>query len=226
MRGDQYVAAQNGAVRLAERDLERYLRTIDHLPPERMGIALLEFWPALVRRYGEVTATVAADRFEDLTGMGAVLAPPLSPERVGKAGGWAALPLKEGDFQSAMGRFSLLTDELVKQPGRDTIIESVRKQRIRVARVPTGAKTCAFCVMLASRGAVYHTEAAALAASHGKCDCRLEPVVDDSDMARLKAEGYDPNHYGRVYQDNVKTTNGRVDTKATLAAIRESEGSN
>ena len=53
MRGDQYVAAQNGAVRLAERDLERYLRTIDHLPPERMGIALLEFWPALVARYGE-----------------------------------------------------------------------------------------------------------------------------------------------------------------------------
>lgn len=215
MRADQYVSAQNGAVRLAERDLQRAWE----------AGRLRELWPLLIARYGEVTATLAADRFETLTGMGAVMVDPIPVGKLNARMEWGLTPAIHGDGDAALARLMLLTDELVKQPGRDTIAASARKRKIRVARVPTGDKTCAWCLMLASRGAVFGSEATALAASHGKCDCRLEPVVDDSDLRRLKAEGYDLDRYQRTYADNIVRSKGVVDPKATLAAIRESEGS-
>lgn len=41
----------------------------------------------------------------------------------------------------------------------------------RYARVPTGSKTCAWCMMLASRGAMYYSEDTAKAGNHNNCDC-------------------------------------------------------
>lgn len=58
------------------------------------------------------------------------------------------------------------------------------------ARVPTGAETCEFCIMLASRGFVYHSEETASHA-HANCDCRIVPSWDKSPTA----QGYDPDAY-------------------------------
>jgi len=58
------------------------------------------------------------------------------------------------------------------------------------ARIPTGAETCPFCIMLASRGFVYHSEETASHA-HAHCDCRVVPSWDKSP----KAQGYDPDAY-------------------------------
>lgn len=60
----------------------------------------------------------------------------------------------------------------------------------RWARIPTGAETCQFCIMLASRGFVYHSEETASHA-HAHCDCRITPSWDKSP----KAQGYDPDAY-------------------------------
>ena len=60
----------------------------------------------------------------------------------------------------------------------------------RWARVPTGAETCQFCIMLASRGFVYHSEETASHA-HAHCDCRVIPSWDKSPLA----QGYDPDKY-------------------------------
>ena len=57
------------------------------------------------------------------------------------------------------------------------------------ARVPRGATTCAFCMMLASRGFVYYTAntAGALMQYHHHCDCAIVPAFNRSpDIA-----GYD-----------------------------------
>ncbi|MBF6063024.1 hypothetical protein IU500_12390 [Nocardia terpenica] len=53
------------------------------------------------------------------------------------------------------------------------------------ARMLTGADNCALCVVLASRGAVYHTRRTALYKRNGdpyhlKCDCIAVPVFDRS----------------------------------------------
>lgn len=54
---------------------------------------------------------------------------------------------------------------------------------LRWARVPTGEYTCAFCLVLASRGAVYHSESSAQlnGFDHDGCDCLIVPVYDEDD---------------------------------------------
>jgi len=46
---------------------------------------------------------------------------------------------------------------------------------VAYARVPTGARTCAYCMMLASRGFAYHAESTAQAGDHRNCDCLIVP---------------------------------------------------
>ena len=46
---------------------------------------------------------------------------------------------------------------------------------VAYARVPTGARTCTYCMMLASRGFVYHSENDAEAGDHRMCDCLIVP---------------------------------------------------
>lgn len=80
-------------------------------------------------------------------------------------------------------------------------------RRPRYARVPDGAETCDFCLMLASRGFVYESEAAASHA-HSGCDCRTVPS-----WGARGVEGYDPKAiYGR-WQD-------AIDAKAKERAER------
>jgi len=77
--------------------------------------------------------------------------------------------------------------------------ENVRRdpKKPRYARVPTGAETCRFCIMLASRGFVYHTKDLATHA-HANCDCR---VVPSWDKGKASVEGYDPDYYKDCYSN-------------------------
>lgn len=66
---------------------------------------------------------------------------------------------KEGDaaFARACGEFARndafrsLNETIIANVGRD------KDKGARFARIPTGFETCTFCLMLASRGAVYHS---------------------------------------------------------------------
>lgn len=74
-------------------------------------------------------------------------------------------------------------------------------KRPRWARIPTGAETCQFCIMLASRGFVYHSKETASHA-HAHCDCRIVPSWDKSG-----AEGYDPDEYYDMWKHPEKYEN-------------------
>lgn len=71
----------------------------------------------------------------------------------------------------------------------------------RFARVPSGTETCRFCIMLASRGAVYKSSDSAGATGHfhANCDCRIVPIWDAVQLGVSRAtsgtiiEGYDPD---------------------------------
>lgn len=80
----------------------------------------------------------------------------------------------------------------------------------RYARVPTGAETCDFCLMLASRGFVYHSEKSAggLTHWHSHCDCRVVAGWDG-----MAVEGYDTQAIYDRWQD-------AIDAKAAERAAR------
>lgn len=74
-----------------------------------------------------------------------------------------------------------LAGQIVRNTARLTIENSAVADptRPRYARVPSGAKTCAFCVMLASRGFAYSTEKSAGGEDekyHNDCDCMIIPM--------------------------------------------------
>ena len=73
----------------------------------------------------------------------------------------------------------------------------------RWARVPAGAETCQFCIMLASRGFVYHSEETASHA-HAHCDCR---VVVSWDKKNPSVQGYDPEKYYDMWKHPEKYAN-------------------
>ena len=87
-------------------------------------------------------------------------------------------------------------DRDIRRSANMSVAENARLDPLKpkFARVPSGAETCSFCIMLASRGAVYGTAEAA-SHSHPGCDCRVVPDWGDG------IEGYDVAYYKRKYRD-------------------------
>lgn len=102
-------------------------------------------------------------------------------------------------------------DYEMKRSANMSVVENGRRdpKRVRYARVPTGAETCDFCLMLASRGFVYQSEGTAGAGhTHYACDCRCVPGWDG-----MEVEGYDPRQIYDRWQD-------AIDAKAKERAER------
>lgn len=236
MASSREVAAQRAAHKdiaaLARRELRLFWATLDTSDAESVRRELEVFLPELVAAYGDMAAAVAADFFDDLRDQAgaprrfrAVL--PASPpvEQVAASGRWALGPLfsSSPDAPQALSDLDLVVDRLVKQQGRETIALSVDADPdgARYARVPTGAKTCAFCLMLASRGPRYHSlESAGQARSyHGECDCTPTPIWDEADLPA----GYDPDALYEQYYA-ARQAAGSGNTKKILAALREQQG--
>lgn len=76
------------------------------------------------------------------------------------------------------------------------------KRRPKYARVPTGSETCDFCLMLASRGFVYSSEATGGAVKldhyHSGCNCRVVCQWDDGGV-----EDYDTDAIYDRWQDSI-----------------------
>ena len=108
--------------------------------------------------------------------------------------------------QGAYGRFAQSCGEYMANHVREslnrTMLRNVSRDRgrgVKFARVPTGAETCTFCTMLASRGAVYATPRNAGEQNHYHrgCDCKIVPSFDGDDLV----EGYDPDAYYDAWQE-------------------------
>lgn len=196
----EYVTAQNGAARLALRDLRRFWRSLDLSDPIAVREALEAFWPELIATYGEVVVALAADRFEELTSLPAEPVRPVDPERANERMRWGIGPLFSG-YGDALVLLALLLDELVKQPGRSTMTRSTARWRIAYVRVPMGADTCDFCLGLAARGPIRGNPEDARV-FHGNCNCRVEPIRTAADEERLQREGYDPDKIARQLRDS------------------------
>ena len=126
---------------------------------------------------------------------------------------------KEGDaaFARACGEFARndafrsLNETIVANVGRD------RDKGARFARVPAGAETCTFCLMLASRGAVYHSRKTAgeFKHFHRNCDCKVVPSFEGDPDAEL-VQGVMPRElYKRIVLMEGQTGLSFADSKAS-----------
>lgn len=92
-------------------------------------------------------------------------------------------------------------DYEMKLSANTCIVENGRSDSasVKYARVPTGAETCDFCLMLASRGFVYQSESTATASHvHSACDCRIIPGWKGDTV-----EDYDPSDIYDRWQNRI-----------------------
>lgn len=191
-----------------------------------------------VQGYDDVAAEFAAQWYDDLAERNgarlqqAVTMTTYRPESVDTVARYQAKKLvKGGDaaFARACGEyarndaFRSLNETIISNVGRD------RSAGVRFARVPTGFETCTFCIMLASRGAVYHTRKSAgeFKHFHRHCDCKVVPGFEDDPDAEL-VEGVRPEElreqwaqFKNIDEDESLTS---VDKDAAKRAVLGSPG--
>ena len=186
---EQFRSASAGLSKLVRDELEGFFGTLNLAKPEAVRNALLEFVPLLVSEYGAVAETLALDYYDELraaSGAAGVFratagATGIPTSAVEAKVRYLAGQLWTPDPASMLGGLLTATDKYVKQPGRDAIAFNAKREGARWARVPTGAKTCSWCLVLASRDAVYLSKQSAGDrrgtgkgdAFHGDCDCLL-----------------------------------------------------
>lgn len=163
-----------------------------------------------IQGYDDIAAEFAAEWYDhraQKSGVAldqAITMTTYKPESVDDVARYQAKKLaKDGDaeFAKACGEyarndaFRSLNETIIANVGRD------KDRGARFARVPTGFETCTFCLMLASRGAVYHTRKSAgeWKHFHRGCDCKVVPSFEDDPYAEV-VEGVKPRELQERYK--------------------------
>lgn len=200
--------SQDKAARLACKQLDRLWRktTAKTKDPAKLSQLMQQTIPQLVVKYGDVASSAAMEWYRNISGHGyqPVMADPVDADKVGASVRWAmgAAYSDQEDGEStdsglagAQSRLGEVVDRNVRQAGRDTLVSNANRDRRAKgwAIVPSGT-ACAYCVMLASRGATYTSEDTAESSVHAHCSCEVVPDFGDG------IDGYDPERYYDMYE--------------------------
>lgn len=231
---DRLVAVNRRLVEMAKEDLRKLIGSLDLTRPEMVRDILLEVVPALVREYGEVAAAAAADWYEEIRAgqsqgtFSATVAGTADDAAVAGSVRWAAGDLFSEDALQTFSKLEGAIQRHISYSSRETVRRNVESDpgRPRYARVPSGAKTCAFCTMVASRGFVYYSKQSAGDLGkgvgedfHDDCDCQIVP---EWDAESNHIEGYDPDAMFSIYE-RARKESGSGDPNEIAAAMRRLE---
>lgn len=171
-------AVQRGLTRLLVRDMRKLRALIVPSRLQQTVPAWIAAVDALIRQYGETSASLAADFFDaqrDTAGVSGSFTVPLPdappPEQVEASLRWASKdvwprdasvatevqlrPIEER-LDAAEARAEQVAQKLVADQGRETVRQAVREDRQAVGYARAAALgACAFCRLMASRGMVY-----------------------------------------------------------------------
>lgn len=239
---DKLSQANQSVVAQAQSELDKVFETVINMydDPADQRDALLELVPAIARKYSNIDSVAAAEWYEKVRHKWIIdddytvdsrYDPDDAPMRktVRRLAGHLWDDEKNGrgpDYDAAKRGLHASMDRWVKAGGRETIMRASKHDpsKPRYARVPSGAKTCAFCAMLASRGFVYASEdkAGALGQYHKDCDCEIIPSWDRKNP---KIEGYDPDGLYREYLEARDSMESEQPTlKEILTAMKSQPG--
>lgn len=121
-----------------------------------------------------------------------------------------ALAHAAGDPVAFRRNMTPLVTMWVHRIGQENMIRNCQRNDIAYARVPSGASTCGFCFMLASRGFVYKSQEKAGSSHpfHKNCDCIVMPGFGGKSSHKIQVEGYDPESMYQTYLDAVERLGG------------------
>ena len=149
-------------------------------------------------------------------------------ESIEKTARYHAGKLAEGDTKGFIDQIADAARFYAERGANSTMAQTARRQAsargrrgtrsgaeipgVLFARVPSGATTCPFCLMLASRGFVYLSKESAgeFDRFHRHCDCRIVPGYPGMEL-----EGYDPDEYYDMWK-HPERYNGDVRGNAAL----------
>lgn len=160
--------------------------------------ALIDYAYGLATKYGEGAAAAACEMYDAVALLQGAGVPPAVPantatyEETAKA--------VNGTLKQSPEIVPSAVSRLVKMAGVDTTMQNALRDGAYWAWIPRG-DTCAFCIMLASRGwqkaskkAIKEGHAEHI---HANCDCTYAiRFGNDLDVA-----GYDPDEYRDMYDD-------------------------
>ena len=160
--------------------------------------ALIDYAYGLVTTYGEGSAALAAEMYDETAAMfGKVLpraevAETADYNEVAKAINGT---IKHSANPKSCGN---TVNRLVKRAGADTTLKNAQRDGAQFAWVPMG-DTCAFCITLASNGFQYMSKKALRNGHaehiHANCDCAYTVRFD----TKSGVKGYDPDKYLAMY---------------------------
>lgn len=129
---------------------------------------------------------------------------------------YQARKLEDGDIPGFVEMCSeLVGNDAVRSLNATIMRNAARDKRrgVKFARVTSGRNTCPWCLMLAGRGAVYHTResAGAMGRFHRHCSCKIVPSFS-GDRYEVLVEGHDPKRIESRLKDIERLTGTRRGT--------------
>lgn len=179
---------------LAERDLD----PLWELEDEELLAAMYDVLPAVIEQWALASAAVAAEWYDaererlEVPGRFQAIVDPLESLGTEALIGWAVQPLTGDTPNAEQAKYRLVggVQKRLANSANFTITgSSVADPQSRGWMRRTRPAACSFCLMIASRGAVY-TEQTARFASHERCYCSAAPVWNNR---ALPVEPYKPS---------------------------------
>lgn len=183
--------------------------------------AILRYAMRLIQQYGEGSAALACEMYDEIAALSGADVPPAEPAEVASQHEVAKGVVGSLKQSPSGNLISTVVNRLVKQAGADTTLKNAKRDRCEFAWVPSG-DTCAFCFMLASAGwrkagpktiSGDHAEHI-----HAHCDCQY-CIRFDSNMS---IAGYDPN----AMREKWNSLDGETSTEKLNALRRENYANN
>lgn len=226
----EFRSSMSDLAAMAKNELAEFFHSLNLMVPDLVRDALLEYVPLVISEYGPIGSDLAVEWFMEQRAESAARGAfnPVTSDAfayeddiIGQTR-YLAGQLWTPEPENTLGGLSSLADKYVKQSGRDTMVLNAKREGVRWARVPSGAKTCAFCLVLASRDAVYTSKSAAKYDQstgekyHGYCDCQPVRLGRDDEYP----DGYIPKDLYDAYDISANKTGTRNDINEIVYDIR------
>ena len=185
-----YVRKMHQLNEIAAQEMQAY---IDQFGFDNMSYLVMKA-NQIATKYGEGTSSLACLLYDYLAEHQGAKVPPAVPAPTATMDEtWGAV---QGALNESEKKVPDAVSRLVKQAGADTIQMNAARDHAEMAFVPVG-DTCAFCLMLASRGweRVGKNAKSHAAHIHPNCDCQYIVRFSSSEGVA----GYDPEHYKKIY---------------------------